>query len=381
MQKIFRGIQRFLLLQKRFFKRRLYLALLLAAPILVFAMRLAANEKSGILHVVVFEPGGDPAGSGALAKTLTSLDGVIRYEKVSSEEEGEELVRQKEADCLLILPPNLEEAIDGFLRGKKGAIGMFVRSDTVTTRLIREQVFGYLQPVLVERTALRFLGKQDIFSDIDPEELKEDYRALAAKRNFPNIFRISFIDNTDYNPEAANYLTSPLRGLLAVYLLLFAIASALFYLADSGDGIFAWTPYARRPMFPLTYILGGTLPGAAAVLLGLILSGSFTSVGRELLLLALYTVCCATFAAILLSLLPNIRVLGAVIPILLMISIVVAPIFVDLRSLSAIQHLHPTFYYLAALHSETILAHGFVYLAITLALSGGLLVLRHRKLM
>ena len=380
MKKTLGRILRFLLLQKRFFRRKLYLALLLAAPILVFAMRLAANEKAGILHVAVCQTGEDPEGSGALAKTLCSLDGVVRYTEVSSREEGEELVRQKEADGLLILPPSLEEAIDGFLRGRKGAIGLFVRSDTVTTRLIREQVYGYLQPLLVERTALRFLGKQDIFKDIAPEALKEEYRALAAKRNFPNIFRISFIDNTDYNPDAANYLTSPLRGLLAVYLLLFAIASALFYLADVKDGIFAWTPYARQPLFPLTYILGGTIPGAAAVLLGLVLSGSFTAVPRELLLIVLYTISCAAFAAILLALLTDIRVLGASIPILLMISIVIAPVFVDLRSLSAIQHLHPTFYYLAALHSETILLHGFLYLAVTLTLAGGLLILRRRKL-
>ncbi len=380
MQKVRRGIQRFLLLQKRFFKRRLYLALLLAAPILVFAMRLAAKETPGILHIAVYQTGEDPEGSGALAKTLTALTGVVRYEEVPSEEAGQEMVRQKEADCLLILPPNLEEAIDGFLRGKNGPIGLFTRSDTVITRLIREQVYGYLQPILVERTALRFLGKQKDLSDITPEELKVEYRAISSKWNFPNIFRISYIDNTDYDPDAANYLTSPLRGLLAIYLLLFAIASALFYLADVQDGIFAWTPYKRRPLFPLTYILGGTIPGAATVLLGLALSGSFTSIWRELLLVVIYTVSCATFAAILLSLFPSIRVLGASIPILLMISLVIAPIFVDLRSLSAVQHLHPTFYYLAALHSETILTHGLIYLAVTLALSAGLLILRRRKL-
>lgn len=379
MRKMKGGAMRFLLLQKRFFRRKLYLLLLLSAPLLVFAMRLAATEKAGILNVAICQKGEDPEGSDVLTQKLLSLSGIIRYEKVATEEEGQELVRQKEVDALLVFPANLTEAIDGFLAGRKGAIGVFVRSDTVLTRLIREQLYGHLLPLITERTGIRFLSRQEIFKDLDPEELREEYRKHIENRKFPDIFVISYIDNTDYDPASTSYLTSPLRGLLALYLLLFAIASALFYLADVKNGLFAWMPYGRKPFFPFVYILGGTLPGAAMTLLGLLLSGNFTVPFRELLLLLLYTPSCAAFAAILLALFPSLKALGAATPILLMVSLVIAPIFVDFRNLSVAQHLLPTFYYLAALHSDTILRQGLAYLAILLVLAGVLLLFRRRK--
>ncbi|MGX8729043.1 MAG: hypothetical protein ACSW75_05675 [Lachnospiraceae bacterium] len=379
MQKLKSAVLRFFLLQKRFFKRKLYLAILLAAPFLVLAMRIAATEDAGILHVVLCRTGEDPEGSDALADKLLSLNGIIRYTEVPTVEEGQELVRQKKADCLLTLPSNLAQGIDDFLRGKNGALSMFVREDSITIQLIREQIFGYLQPLLVERAGLRFINRQDIFKDADKDALAKEYHELIEKREFDNIFRISYIDNSDYDPNAANYLTSPLRGLLAVYLLLFAIASALFYLQDAKSGTFAWTPFARRPLFPFTYILNGTLPGMVAVLVGLALSGSFTSFPRELLLAVIYTITSAAFATILLAVFPDLRALGALTPILLMVTLVIAPVFVDIRSLTVFQHLLPTFYYLASLHSDTILMHSFIYLAIVFVLASILLVLRRRR--
>lgn len=375
MRRLRKTIRWYGLLNKRFLKKYIFTLLLLMIPFLVLAMRAAAGEESGVLRVLLYQEGEASGESAEAIRQLLEKHGVICYEKTDDPEDAYRRVRQGKADCVWIFPENLREAVREYLQGGcQQVLTVFVREDTVQTRLAREQLFGVIYPVISYEITRQFVETRSGFEGMGEETLAGKLEMIYGKNQVEgSIFRFSYLDDVsheaDYEKEreeerdGSSYLTAPLRGMLALLIFLCGMAITLFYFQDEKEGIFLWMPVRYRRLFPLLYILTGTADAGAAAYLALYLSGTFTGWKRELLLMVLYVLAVTGFCNFLRTLNRDIRSYGACIPVLILISLVLCPVFLNFRRFPAVQYLLPAYYYLNSLHSNTMLCRMIIYAA------------------
>lgn len=356
----------FLLLNKRFLKKYSFTALLFLVFFLVLGLRFLSGKESGILRVLLYQETGATQEGKSLLENLRDRDGVIHYEEAENPEDGRRQVARGKADCFWILPADPHEQIRLFLEGgADSVISVYVREDTVWTKLAREQLYGTLYPVLTYEITRSFLSREDDLARVDPEELEGAIRdAYGANKVDGSLIRFAYLDDADYDRyrEQTGYLIAPLRGMLALMVLVCALALAMFFMQDEKDGIFCWMPVKNRKIFPAFYILTGLLDAAAAVWLGLLFSGTFTDWKRELLLIVLYMISTGLFANLLRLIFGRIRALGAAAPVLLIITLILCPVFLNIRRFPVIQYLLPPYYYLNSVHSDSMIGKNLIYL-------------------
>lgn len=354
----------YILLNKRFLKKYIFTFLLLAVPFLVVIMRAAADEESSVLRVLIYQEEKDE-----ITDRLLNLHGVVRYEKADDLEEACEQVRRGKADCVWEFSGDVQRSIRQFVSGEKdSAMTVYVREDTVQTRLAREQLYGILYPVISYETTRNFLKEQPYFQELEDEKMDEQLQELYEKNTIDgSIFRFAYLDNTEYTAEEKNYLTAPLRGMLAVLIFLCGLAVTMFYLQDKREGTFVWMPIRHRSLFPWIYILIGTLDAGIASFFALYLSGSFTEWTKEVLLMMMYVLAVTGFCNILRILTGTIRRLGACIPVLILVTLVMCPVFLSTRNFPLIQKLLPAFYYLNSLYSSAMREQMAIYLCVVCA--------------
>lgn len=371
MKSVKRAILWYMLLNKRFLKKYMFVLLLLLVPFLTAAMRAAAEKDTGVLRVLLYQEGETSGESTRAIQQLMKKHGVILYEKTENLEEAYGKVRQGKADCLWIFPGNLREAVRGYLRGERQQVlTVFAREDTVQTKLAREQLFGVIYPVISYEITHQFVESQPDFENTGSGQWEEKLEIYYRENQVGgSIFRFVYPDGADSEAgergqeKSGNYLTAPLRGMLALLVFLCAMAVTMFYFQDEKEGTFLWMPVRNRRCFPLLYILTGTADAGAAAYLALYCSGTFIGWKRELLFMAVYVLAVTGFCNLLRILNRDIRSYGACIPVLILVSLVLCPVFLNLRRFPAIQYLLPPYYYLNSIHSNTMLLRMIGYTA------------------
>lgn len=362
--------------------------MLLSVPLLTLGMRMAAAEDSGVLRVLLcIEENSPETSSGAekmsdaVIQQLLEKHGVIRYERAENLEDACELVRRSRADCVWEFPADLQGAVRQFAGGERaGVMNVYVREDNVQTRLAREQVYGVLYPMISYETVREFVRKQPHFQEMTEEEFDHQFRELYEKYTVEeSIFRFEYLDHTAYQKEKEgdNYLTAPLRGMLAVLIFLCGLAVTLFYLQDVKEGIFIWMPIKNRALFPWLYILTGTLNAGIAAFPALYISGSFTVWRKEILLMLLYILAVTGVCNLLRIFTGSVRRMGAGIPVLILVTLVLTPVFLSVRRFPVIQYMLPGYYYLNSLYSDSMLMRMIFY---TVAVcTGGIIIERIKE--
>ena len=224
---------------------------------------------------------------------------------------------------------------------------------------------------------------------------------MTALRRPDSFFTLAYADGrTITDSETAQLLTAPLRGLLAVLLLLIAFAAALTSRDDLAAGRFLFAPPRRRalicrpgtllpvsskapavpsralicrpgtplpvsskapavPSRALICQLSTLLPVFDAALVAFVtlrLSAPGIPAARELLLLALYLAAATGFASLLVTLTGGGHLCVCLIPVLTIACLVLCPVFVSLTLPGVPAFLLPPWLYLRALHSDIALA-------------------------
>ena len=89
----------YLLFTKRLLKKPSFWIVLLLAPLLTAGMTLIAWEDSHVLRIAVYAEESDDKLGEQIIDDLEQLDGVVRYEACSSEEELRDLVAYGKMDA------------------------------------------------------------------------------------------------------------------------------------------------------------------------------------------------------------------------------------------------------------------------------------------
>lgn len=362
MKKIGKTLLLFLLLSKRLLKKKSFCLLLCGAPLLAMGTRFLSVEDSGVLHIVLCQEDPADALSEEIVERLTAEEGVIRYTLVEQSKEAYACVESGRADAAWIFSGAMQEKLDRFTDRKlreEGLIRVIEREDNVALRLAREKLFGALYSHAAYSLYRNFV-RGDLGIAADEDTLLWDYEFTEVEGS---IFRIAYADGDSGEPDvsAQNFLVTPVRGMLALLLLLCGLAATVYFQQDQERGVLDAVPFRKRRRYLYLSQLAALGVMAAAVLAALGLSGVSGRWHREMAWMAVYVVMCVGFCSLLQRVCGNLRRLAALTPVLMLLSFVLCPIFFSVRRLKLLSCLLPPFYYLNAIHSGSYIYKMLLY--------------------
>ena len=353
------------LLSKRLLRRPGYLAMLLLIPLFALALALFSRQESGVVTVALCLEEPADAAARTTAERLLNAESILRCSAYPDPEAAREAVRSGQADAAWILPADLEKRLDFFARyGSGSSITVVEREENVFLMLAREKLYAALYPELSFSVFRNFLVNE-LGADALPEEALRG--AYAGRFTAEELIRFTYVDGSEIEP-GGRYLTAPLRGILALLLLLCDLASGMYCYREEREESFVWLSRPKRRLLPLLCHLTAMVPAALAVLAALYLSGLWMGLGREAVMMLLYLPCCVLFCEVLRCLSPREEHYGALIPILAVAVLVLCPVFVDLQLPLPFRALLPTSYYLKAALGSLALRPTLFYLAALLLL-------------
>lgn len=341
---------RFWLLNKRLFKTYSFLVILCLVPLLVAGVRLGTREDSGIAKILLYLPNPEDELSLQIASGLMQSNGVLHYELCDSEEEARKAVAGFQADALWSFPRDMRKALTDAaasgLRRKGGTVAVVQREEDVRMLFTRQILCAQLYPVFSYELYVDFVRNECGMSEVTDEELWEAYSSTLLEGS---LFHMEYLDGGAV--EDGDYLLAPVRGILALWLVLCGFAGAMYYMRDEQRGIFSGLPINSG----LSWAFGaqGVLlcDGIVVMLAALKIAGVFTTWSREIPAAVLFGSSVLVFCNLIRLLCRSPERLGSCIPLSLTGMLILCPVFLDISGLRPIQYLLPPYYYLKSIHT------------------------------
>ncbi len=351
----------FLLLNKRLYKKKIFLILLALIPILVLALGISAREESGFIHIALAQAdANDPLGE-AIIQDLFDSSRLITFARCDTPAEAEELVKTGQADAAWIFQKDLTDRLQDFAKDPSQAnymVSVVQRQDNVALRLSREKLSGALYNHCSDHIYLNFIRTQTPALDgVTDAELLAYYDAFlrdAPLFEFPATTDVS-------DPSADSYLLMPIRGLLSILVVLCALAGAMFYIKDQMQGTFAHIPLGKKFFVELGCQTIAVANICFAMVIALVITGLSVSIGREIGVGLLYVLCCALFGMLIRRIFNNVKFFGAIIPLFTTLMIGICPVFFEFRVTRPLQLLFPPTYYINAIYNNRYVVYMALY--------------------
>lgn len=359
-----------LMMTKRLYKKLTFLLILLLIPVLVLGYGISAQEDSGIMTIALAQEGTDPMAQ-AVITDLATEPSLIRFVPCDTAKEAEDMVSGAKADAAWIFAADTTDKLCKFVQNptrKNAFIRVVEQEATIPLKLAREKlsgvVFGRCSSVFYLTYLRENVSELDGLSD---EELLKFYDEFTMDMK---LFEFAYLEGEGGAEDmaAANYLLTPVRGLLAVIVVLSGLAAAMYFIRDDRVGTFSLVPQRNKAVVEFACQMIAVVNVALMALIALICAGLAEELGRELLLLVLYALAVSLFCMTVRRLCQSLAAVGTMLPLLIVVMLVVCPVFFDFGQLRAVQYLFPPTYYINGAISDRYLllmgAYSLVLLAV-----------------
>lgn len=340
-------LRRYFLLNKRLYKQLSYVILLIIIPVAVFLLRVTTQEKGHLMSVGIYAEDKTDETTKELLKEIFDFKKEFLFTEYDSEQEAVADVQKGVIEEAWIIPDGIGDSL------LKMAAGEYPR-DTITLYLRETGVTHYLMKEILESCFFKLLS-DDVFKAYVIENFEDSEGVDDVYINFYNkvpessLFKFSYLDGE--TSEEADYLIMPIRGLLAILLLITGIAGSVYYIEDEKHGLFIYWHSRTKNLRALGYYSVVMFNSTLLVLASLFLAGIGTNPLMEILNLLIYDFMIILFSMILRTIFPRIKTIGVVMPLVVILSILLSPVFIDFKSLRVIETFVPSFHYLMSTHS------------------------------
>ena len=357
-----RPLKWLLMLNKRLYKKSSFIIIMLFIPLCVFALGIAAKQQSGFVSIVLAkEDSADPI-STELVNSFLSERSLIRFTLADSPAEAVTEVKNGDSDAAWIFPADMEAEIDKYASigsNKNSFIKVIEREENVFLRLTREKLSASLFGYSAKVRYIDFARTNIPDIDLTDAELIDYFDNVSVSEE---LFTIGSIGDFDTEGQSTNYLAAPIRGILAILIMLCGMAATIFYMQDEKSGTFALVKSKNRIYVSAACVMIAVMNIAAVTLFALVISGVATAFLNELVCLLLYALCCTAFCLLLMQIFRNLRLFAATIPLFVIATGVFCPVFFDLRKTAVVGHLFPPTYYINATYSNSYKLYMLLYL-------------------
>ncbi len=322
---------------KRLLKKPSFVLILLMLPAVLLLYRALITEDDGKLHVAVFFEDKDDVAVTFLAEMTERVPDAFLFYECEEEEDLYSDVAAGRAECGYVFSADMAgKIVSGEWRGMITAV---VSERTVYGSFVNEIVYDKLNHVLGFEVVRDYLvNKSDlgIEEKTASEQLKKSYEAAMNSPAIVEYVSVSGITGEieeESAVKAESVLTKPIRGTVAIFVLLTGLAGLVFWYQDDAEGRFRVMARERRPLISFASILLPTVMAGIAGWVCLAVSGLWTRTGRELVTMGVYMLLVAAFCNILRFLIPSVHAVCATIPILTLISYLCCPILLDVATI------------------------------------------------
>ncbi|MBO4897218.1 MAG: ABC transporter permease [Clostridia bacterium] len=345
---------------KRLLKNVSFLIILLLIPLFVFFMGIVLKGDSGILRICLSAEKRD-AFTDELISKYTEDPGVIEYTVCDTPEDAQTKVENGSADAAWVFAPDLEQKIYDYASNPsnhKHFVTVIERESNVALLLSHIVLFEEIYPTL----------SYDIYENFVKNEIgvKDDRIIKTAYENNSDLSEIVKIDyiNSDYAPKTS-LVSSPLRGMLSLIIMLCAIAAAMLFIKDRKTGKYDWLKQSNHIIPAAGLCVSAALISGFAVLIAVYAAGINTSAGVEIISVLEYILAAAAFGTVICALFRSEGLIASLLPIFILVMLLICPIFFNFKALKPLKMLFPPYYYLNAVNEPRYLLYMPVYIVCT----------------
>ena len=343
------------LLNKRFVKKKTFLALWLLLPLLMVGMKWISGQESGVLHILVYEQMPSDIWTEQIVDELVQMDSIILFERTNDLEQAYEQLQVGTADAIWIFSDMQKKIEAVFQTGehRKEIVNIIQQTDTVALHLAREKLYGVLYPYLSYELFRKFIEDTFLFAEqVTEEELRSFYEETTVEGN---LFRVAYSEYGQNRKQESSYLLMPLRGILAIFLFVYGAACAMYIGQDREKGIYLQMSKKRKFWLEIgSYIV--VLWCAGIVMLGAFcFLGIFTSWRQELVTMLLYGIIIAGICYLLRRCLKTTIAIGVSLPIFVLLFLVGSPVFLHTSQFRMLQTILPVTHYIQVVYEPALL--------------------------
>lgn len=357
-------LTRLFLINKRLFRSRSFLILLLLIPFAAAALHFVSTGEKGVVTIATaVRSDSVPSSQGTAAAPeksenrgaynvidrLKKQTTIIRFLDAPDPESAIEAAARGQADAAWIFTEDYDANLSNIAAGgSRVLVEVYAQEDTVFTRLAREKLFAAVYPDLSRQIFRQFIAETT--GDIPEKDFETYYNMQAAEGS---LVRFALADSSTSGEDALrnDYLLLPVRGLLSILIFAAAMAAAIFYAQDDRNGCFTWLPSKERHGMLLSYIGSAVLWTALCSLAALYVTGVAGSLPHELLLMLLYGIAVTALCSILRRILRKAEYLAIFLPVAILLVLGLCPVFLNFRTLPLLSNLLPSYHYLHGVNS------------------------------
>lgn len=340
---------------KRYLRKVSFLLILLVLPAVTFLVRRLEKEEGQEVRIAVCAEAAEEHRTGAeiplemeLAESLMKGEnagegGLFHFYICQDEEQVKNQVASGQAECGYVISGDLRRRLDE--QDYKRCIRVYSAPSTVLADLSTEVVFAALMKLYGREIFLDYVMKagivQEVLQDAGVWTGNDGGIEAAAGELYDKWLNNGSTFRFDYHyrkqagkgesEETKTVRVFPVRGIVAVYLLLAGLYSAVMLGCDERKGMFVPLSPVRRFICRLA-VLGAPVFLAALSAFGALKTGGcLEEPVREMTVMGLYVLAVCIFSYILKTVCKTPWALCSLIPMFLVGSLIFAPVFVDIR--------------------------------------------------
>ena len=336
------------LIAKRLWKHPAYLALLILIPLSLLVFAHFAGMDNTLYTVAIYTEGEEGSAAHEFVRAMAEDVDSVRFLFCDDTDYARELVESGRADAAWILPEDLEDRIRAFAHDPESGnavIQMLVKDEDAFHLLLNDVLFSKLFAPFSRQVFLDITAARPELASLSEEERLAYYDTIRIRGE--ELFTYSYLDEA-LSPEPAPILLSPIRGMFAALLLILALSGAMLFEQDREKGVFAVFGKRAERFTAFLYSILPLIPVFLATLPVLFSIGVAGGVGREIALMAAYSLAASALALAWRLLCGGVSRIGASIPLFILGALILSPVFVQLPLPGWLQVLFPIGFYCSA---------------------------------
>ena len=358
-------MKKYFYLLKRMFKKP-GMALILVLLIFIIAGFKNLSLNSGQLFTIglVLEEGADSEAQ-RFYNSLLQKENNFKFVFFDVMEDAEGELKNQNIDEIWYIPKNLRQSITELIHKKdvQQKIKITVQENNVFHMLLREVMFSRLMEVL--SPVLSELYIEEKFSGrtggTEPSAFLEEFN-----KNIPvvELFKLSAGGDGGAYDQKKGIVFLPLRGMLAIWIMVCAFAVSFCFIRDEEEGVFALWIVKHKGVRNFFYYITSLILPCVLIFITIYACGIGTSVLQEIISMFLFLISVTVFVNVLRLLSKNARNLGIILPLVILACVFFSPVFIEFNKTQIISSLLPLFYYLKGINQTEYLLYEVIYIAL-----------------
>ena len=361
----------FIIYSKRLFLKPLFVFTLLLLPVSVLFLQNCQAKTDAVIRVALYAPekNSDATTKKLLHKMISLSNTAVTFYKSPAKKKLCQDVSDGKAACGYIFPENLEKNLKEYADKKEPYIVAVRAEDDMRTRIVDEIVLSRLYHPVSFHILSSFIEKKTKNTP-DMEFLTKSFQKYSSDELLFQFEYANGDNNTFLNDAQANYMLLPIRGVISVMILLSCMAGGLLWYSDADNALFSMDSRKRQLCSLFSLLLPG-LYASLAVLFTMKIVGILEKPANELLSMFFFLSASLSLIHFLHTILPKKELFLAAIPVMVIGSLLLCPIFISLQAiapaLSSFSCIFPSTWYLTSLHDTRDLLYLFLYSCILFA--------------